>query len=62
MIISVLMGTLSYGQNINTLTEKANKGNAEAQCKLGVAYDKGEGVAQSSEKAVYWWQQTSNFK
>ncbi|WP_010606691.1 tetratricopeptide repeat protein, partial [Pseudoalteromonas maricaloris] len=37
------------------LIEKAQSGDADAQCNLGVMYEKGKGVAQSDEKAVEYY-------
>ncbi len=38
----------------------AEAGNAEAQFKLGVAYDYGDGVVQNYQQAAYWYQQSAN--
>ncbi|WP_339143419.1 tetratricopeptide repeat protein [Pseudoalteromonas galatheae] len=38
------------------LIEKAQSGDADAQCNLGVMYEYGQGVAQSDEKAVEYYQ------
>ena len=39
---------------IELLTLAAEKGNAEAQCRLGVLYAEGEFVAEDLKKALYW--------
>ncbi|WP_026345554.1 tetratricopeptide repeat protein, partial [Pseudoalteromonas piscicida] len=41
---------------IKALIEKAQSGDADAHCKLGVIYEQGKGVAQSDEKAVKYYQ------
>ncbi|WP_249122700.1 DUF2971 domain-containing protein [Pseudoalteromonas sp. M8] len=38
------------------LIEKAQRGDADAQCNLGLMYINGQGVAQSDEKAVEYYQ------
>ena len=40
---------------LNKLTFLANAGNAQAQYKLGVMYQKGEGVKRNYETAVNWY-------
>ena len=40
---------------IDELTALAEKGDAEAQCKLGYRYKKGIGVKKSFLKAVEWY-------
>ena len=49
-----------YTQNIDKAIEllilAGEKGNADAQYVLGLAYYDGEGVEQSHSKAVYWLQ------
>ncbi|MDE7439471.1 MAG: sel1 repeat family protein [Clostridia bacterium] len=41
--------------DIEELVALAEQGDAVAQFKLGVCYDKGQGVVQSYKKAVYWY-------
>ena len=38
----------------------ANQGYAQAQSKLGVCYDNGQGVELNFEKAVYWYEKAAN--
>ncbi len=38
----------------------AEQGNAEAQYKLGVAYDNGEGVRQNDKEAVLWYRRAAD--
>lgn len=38
----------------------AEKGDAEAQYYLGIAYDSGDGVDLDHEKAVYWYQKSAD--
>ncbi|MBQ9395481.1 MAG: SEL1-like repeat protein, partial [Proteobacteria bacterium] len=41
------------------LLERANNGDAEAQCDLGYAYDCGNGVKQDKAMAVEWYQRSA---
>ena len=47
------LGTL-VAQDINTLKQQAQKGNASAQSNLGLMYRKGEGVPQDYVQAAKW--------
>ena len=47
------LGTL-VAQDINTLMKRAQKGDASAQCSIGVAYTNGQGVPQDYARAVKW--------
>ena len=47
------LGTL-VAQDINTLMERAQKGNAEAQFNLGYMYRAGQGVPQDYAQATKW--------
>ncbi|MDQ1300474.1 MAG: hypothetical protein QG637_392, partial [Chloroflexota bacterium] len=38
-----------------TLFERAQKGDAVAQCLLGAMYARGNGVPKDSAEAVKWW-------
>ena len=42
-------------QNIETLKNAAEQGDAEALYQLGNCYQNGEGVEQDIEKAIEWW-------
>jgi TPR repeat protein len=46
-------------QSIEILTEKASKGDAKAQCKLGAMFSKGEGVAKDYKKAFPWYEKSA---
>ena len=48
------LGTL-VAQDINTLKQQAQKGNAQAQFKLGLMYVLGQGVPQDDVEAVKWF-------
>jgi TPR repeat protein len=41
------------------LRAKAEKGNADAQCRLGDCYHFGEGVAKDEVEAVKWWRKAA---
>lgn len=45
---------------IALLREKAEKGDVQAQYKLGQAYDFGRGVEQNYSEAAHWYQQSAN--
>ena len=53
----VLCFIVSYAQqnDIKTLTTKAEQGDPQAQSNLGIAYENGDGVEQSKNKAIYWY-------
>ena len=44
----------------NTLRVKADQGDAQAQCALGLKYDMGEGVEQDFTKAAAWYSKAAN--
>lgn len=44
-----------FAQVVNLLRPLAEKGNPEAQYKLGVMYDQGQGVAQDYQEASKWY-------
>ena len=45
--------------SIAELKAKAEKGNADAQFKLGVCYDHGDGVAKNLVEAVKWFREAA---
>jgi hypothetical protein len=45
---------------VQALTAKAEKGDADAQRLLGLAYAKGEGVQQDYRQAAKWYEQSAN--
>lgn len=45
---------------LEQLREKAEKGDAQAQYRLGQAYDHGRGVEQNYREAAHWYQQSAN--
>jgi TPR repeat protein len=75
MAVSVLIGALAHpapaqiqpGQirwekllpSDDDLRARAEKGDAEAQYKLGLRYAKGEGVAQDHDDAVRWYRRAA---
>ncbi|MFZ3063902.1 MAG: tetratricopeptide repeat-containing serine protease family protein [Nitrospirota bacterium] len=46
-------------KHLAQLQKEADSGNAEAQYKLGVMYEKGEGVPKDDAKAVEWYQKAA---
>lgn len=51
----VVLGAVSaFAESFNDVLKKAQKGNAEAQYKLGLMYDNGDGVTQDYSEAVKW--------
>ena len=48
-----------YETMVALLRPLAEKGNAEAQFRLGYRYDNGEGVAQDYAQAIYWYEQSA---
>ena len=49
-----------YEQALYWFTQSAEKGNAQAQCNLGIMYEYGQGTAQDYEKAVEWYQKAAD--
>ena len=48
-----------YETMVALLRPLAEKGDAEAQFRLGYRYDNGEGVAQDYAQAIYWYEQSA---
>lgn len=48
-----------YGTAVKDLQSLANAGEARAQYDLGVLYDKGQGVPQSDQEALQWYQRAA---
>jgi len=44
-----------YAVAVRLYQQAAEKGNAEAQYRLGILYDQGEGVSKNQEEAKRWW-------
>ncbi len=53
------MATVGYAEDnkatIESVSSAAEKGDAVAQCNLGIAYHDGIGVEKDDKKAVLWW-------
>ena len=45
--------------DVENLTMLAEKGNAESQADLGLAYGNGNGVRKDYEKAMYWYKKSA---
>lgn len=52
--LSLLLAQATQGADLESLQEKADQGDAEAQFNLGFMYDKGEGVSKDDVEAVKW--------
>ena len=48
-----------YTQAVAKLKPAAEKGHKKAQYRLGLCYDKGNGVAENDKTAVYWYQKAA---
>ncbi len=46
-------------ENINSLLENANNGDAVSQYKLGRAYETGDGVEKNMETAIMWYRKSA---
>ena len=46
-------------KTIDSIKESADKGNAEAQFKMGILYEHGRGVPQSDSESVRWYSQAA---
>ena len=56
LLLSVCLGLGTLvAQDINTLKQQAQKGDASAQFNLGVMYAEGQGVPQDYVQAVKWY-------
>ncbi|MBR6901213.1 MAG: SEL1-like repeat protein [Synergistaceae bacterium] len=52
--VAVLGAVSAFAESFNDVLKKAQKGDAEAQYKLGLMYDNGDGVTQDYSEAVKW--------
>jgi TPR repeat protein len=50
----------AYGENLETLRQLANEGNAKAQIDLGLMYANGHGVPQDHAEAVKWYRKAAD--
>lgn len=48
-----------YELAFTKLLSVADSGNAEAQCMIGTLYQNGLGIERDSNKAAYWYEQSS---
>lgn len=64
VIILIMIGQIEIQGNelTNNVKELANQGDAKAQLKLGIMYEKGQGVKRDYTKALYWFEQSANNK
>ena len=46
-------------EDIQTLRQRAEQGDTDAQFNLGLSYYQGQGVKQSDKQAVYWWRKAA---
>ena len=62
LLIFIAVPNISHSQDADyqQTLEKARLGDVRAQFNLGLAYDRGEGVTQDYEDAVYWYRQAAN--
>jgi TPR repeat protein len=54
--------TINWNTPIETLKAEAEKGNADAQCELGISgirYNNGEGVTKDLKEAVKWYRKSA---
>jgi len=56
LTIALLLQCVSQGQSIK---ERAEQGDAEAQSALGIMYDLGEGVPEDDAEAVKWYRKAA---
>ena len=49
-----------YAEAVKWFRKAADKGNAEAQCMLGVCYAKGQGVEKDPKQAVGWYRKAAD--
>ena len=61
LLLLLAIGFVSeiFGQSIEDYKAKAAQEDAEAQFRLGVCYDDGDGVPMNKSKAVEWYQKAA---
>ena len=59
LVVFCAVVTSGYANTFNEIEKRANQGDAEAQCILGVMYEDGEGVARDDAKAIYWYEKSA---
>lgn len=57
----LVTATPAFSQSASflALLEKADKGNADAQNEVGIAYSEGKGVKPDQQRAVYWFRKSA---
>jgi TPR repeat protein len=61
LLLTFVSGVNAAGcQGFNDCKVKAEQGDVQSQASLGWMYDKGKGVSQDYEKAVYWYQKAAD--
>ncbi|PTB83513.1 hypothetical protein C9926_02530 [Sulfurovum lithotrophicum] len=58
-LVFTLFSLSLFSQNLHTLTEKASKGNVDAQYRLGYMYENAKGVEHNLTKALQWYKKAA---
>ena len=58
-LLVIATPAFSQSPSFIALLEKANRGDADAQNELGIAYSEGKGVKPDQRKAVYWFRKSA---
>ena len=59
VLFLVFITSIAFAQNFFEIKEKATRGDAEAQFRLGCMYDQGTGVKQDFSQAKFWWEKAT---
>ncbi|MBQ8702467.1 MAG: sel1 repeat family protein [Prevotella sp.] len=55
LVPMITLAQSTYKEDIKA----AKKGDADAQCRIGLCYSRGDGVEKDEKKAVYWWRKAA---
>jgi len=59
LLVFVLLAAAAFAADFAETKKKAEAGDAEAQCVLGVMYANGKGVLKDDEEAVKWYRKAA---
>ena len=59
LMVLLALAAMAFGQDIQRLEKKAQKGNVESQVQLGNCYIQGIGVPKDTLKAIYWYERAA---
>lgn len=59
MLLMLIPMMASAQSTYKTYIKAAKKGDADAQCRIGLCYSKGDGIDKDDKKAVSWWRKAA---